>query len=575
MKKKWVAFLLGTAAIGYMPSLARAEDLAQSSLAGSSRFSISAVAQSLQQSSQDSKTVNSVDDLEKLQFPSQLPVLSEQPLVSESRISAMDQVTSVTQLSDVQPTDWAFQALQSLVERHGVIASYPDSKFRGNRALTRYEFAAGLNGDLDHFNKLIAAGTTDLVTENDLVTFQKLQEEFAAELATLRNRVDALEARTGILEAQQFSPTAILGGEVIFSLANAWGGGPPGTGESSPVFTNLTRLQLLSSLSGKDRLRMELVAGNFAGLGFANPGVLNTNTALLSYQADTANQIQLSMLEYRFPVFSDRLVLTFRPVGFSLSSVLTANSPYFDSGRGALSRFGEASPLFKIGNLDAGVGFDWLVNDSVRIQYAYGARDASSPSLDRGLFSSNSQAMGLQVLFLPSNNVLAGLTAVYGYSGDGRLNTFTGSAIADASGFISQPANIYGLGGSLQWRITPGVVLGGWGAVIGTYADNTDAGAVSTTFLASLGFPDPFGRRGDLVAFLFGQPPKVLGVEGFGASLGGLIDSTDSYHFEAFYRLTVNNNISISPGFFLVTNPGNIAGNNTIIVGAIRTTFRF
>ena len=35
------------------------------------------------------------------------------------------QVTSVSQLSDVQPTDWAFQALQSLVERYGCIAGYP------------------------------------------------------------------------------------------------------------------------------------------------------------------------------------------------------------------------------------------------------------------------------------------------------------------------------------------------------------------------------------------------------------------------------------------------------------------
>lgn len=53
----------------------------------------------------------------------------------------MLQVTSVSQLSDVQPTDWAFQALQSLVERYGCIAGYPNKTFRGNRALTRYEFA--------------------------------------------------------------------------------------------------------------------------------------------------------------------------------------------------------------------------------------------------------------------------------------------------------------------------------------------------------------------------------------------------------------------------------------------------
>ncbi len=62
---------------------------------------------------------------------------------------ALAQVTSVNQLSDVKPTDWAFQALQSLIQRYGCIAGYPDGTYRGNRALTRYEFAAGLNACLD------------------------------------------------------------------------------------------------------------------------------------------------------------------------------------------------------------------------------------------------------------------------------------------------------------------------------------------------------------------------------------------------------------------------------------------
>lgn len=74
--------------------------------------------------------------------------------------NAIAQVTSVSQLSDVQPTDWAFQALQSLVERYGCIAGYPNGTFRGNRALTRYEFAAGLNACLDRVNELIATVTS-------------------------------------------------------------------------------------------------------------------------------------------------------------------------------------------------------------------------------------------------------------------------------------------------------------------------------------------------------------------------------------------------------------------------------
>ena len=89
-------------------------------------------------------------------------------------------VTSVSQLSDVRPTDWAFTALQSLVERYGCIAGYPDRTFRGNQATSRYEFAAGLNACLDKINEIISAGLADKVSKEDLATLQKLQEEFAA-----------------------------------------------------------------------------------------------------------------------------------------------------------------------------------------------------------------------------------------------------------------------------------------------------------------------------------------------------------------------------------------------------------
>ena len=130
---------------------------------------------------------------------------SQEPAAKDT----MAQVTSVSQLSDVQPTDWAFQALQSLVERYGCIAGYPDGTYRGNRALTRYEFAAGLNACLDRVNELIATATSDLVSKEDLATLQRLQEEFATELASLRGRVDSLEVATAELEANQFSTMLI------------------------------------------------------------------------------------------------------------------------------------------------------------------------------------------------------------------------------------------------------------------------------------------------------------------------------------------------------------------------------
>ncbi|PHM05958.1 hypothetical protein CK516_37130, partial [Nostoc sp. 'Peltigera malacea cyanobiont' DB3992] len=168
--------------------------------------------------------------------------------------NSLSQVTSVSQFSDVQPTDWAFQALQSLVERYGCIAGYPDSTYRGNRALTRYEFAAGLNACLNRVNELIATATTGLVSKQDLTTLQRLQEEFSAELSTLRGRVDAVEARSAELEANQFSTTTKLVGEAIFAVTDNFGNND----NNNTVFQDRVRLDLQTSFTGKDTLHTRL-----------------------------------------------------------------------------------------------------------------------------------------------------------------------------------------------------------------------------------------------------------------------------------------------------------------------------
>jgi hypothetical protein len=90
----------------------------------------------------------------------------------------MSQVTNVSQLRDVSPGDWAYEALRSLVERYGCIAGYPDGTFRGNRATSRYEFAAGLNACLQQIERLITSGTQGLATRQDLETLQRLVQEF-------------------------------------------------------------------------------------------------------------------------------------------------------------------------------------------------------------------------------------------------------------------------------------------------------------------------------------------------------------------------------------------------------------
>lgn len=498
--------------------------------------------------------------------------LNEEDSPENATSETMERVNSVSQLSDVQPTDWAFVALQNLVERYGCIVGYPDSTYRGNRAISRYEFAAGLNACLNRINELISTNQlTNYITKDDLATLDKLQAEYQTELATIRGRLDLIEARVSSLEAQQFltKTTTIFGGEVIFAMTGAAGGDPPGKGENNVVFNQLTRLGLVSTFTGKDRLRLELSTGNFSERGFSSFEGFNTDMTLLSYQGGLANKIQLDKLEYRFAAFGDRIVFTIRPVGFSLSSILTANSPYFDAGRGAISRFAEASPLFKIGNLDAGVGFDWLVSDTVRLQFAYGTGNSNIPSKGGGVFGSNRSALGVQLLAKPAANVLTGLAYINAYSSDGRLDTFTGSFNADTSGLLNEPAQIHGISGTLQWRITPKITFATWGGLVFSNSLTSDASATTTTYLLSLGLSDPFGREGDLLAFLIGQPPKLVNGEGVQE------DEATSLHLETFYRFRITDNLSISPGFFIVTKPEHNPDNNAILIGTIRTTFRF
>ena len=163
--------------------------------------------------------------------------------------------------------------MQSLVERYGCIAGYPDSTFRGKQATSRYEFAAGLNACLDKINEIISAGLADKVSKEDLATLQKLQEEFAAELATLRGRVDALDAKTAKLEAQQFSTTTKLYGQAIFGLQGRFGNSAQIGGSLVPKTpdpaTNVTfgqqvQLSLVTQFSDRSLLLTGLQVGNLS-----------------------------------------------------------------------------------------------------------------------------------------------------------------------------------------------------------------------------------------------------------------------------------------------------------------------
>merc|ERR1711939_439837 len=200
-----------------------------------------------------------------------------------------EQVTSVTQFSDVYPTDWAYQALSNLVEQYGCVAGYPNGTFRGNRAMTRYEAAALLNACLDRITEV----TDEL---------RRLMKEFETELAILRGRVDGLEARVGELEATQFSTTTKLKGSThwVFGAAQYHGNGSDAEAATNggTSFSYDLRLALETSFTGKDSLVTRLRSGNMNNIyGGAGVGLFGQE-----YGVDTGNAVFIDRLFYSFPV---------------------------------------------------------------------------------------------------------------------------------------------------------------------------------------------------------------------------------------------------------------------------------
>ncbi|NBP55958.1 S-layer homology domain-containing protein [bacterium] len=98
---------------------------------------------------------------------------------------AMAQVTSVSQLRDVQPTEWSYQAVSNLVSRYGCVAGYPNGTFRPGQPATRAELAALTNACLDRI--------TEFYTAADAQTAAALRSEFSRELGATNARVSALE----------------------------------------------------------------------------------------------------------------------------------------------------------------------------------------------------------------------------------------------------------------------------------------------------------------------------------------------------------------------------------------------
>jgi hypothetical protein len=496
----------------------------------------------------------------------------------------MSQVTSVAQLSDVKPTDWAFQALQSLVERHGCIAGYPDRQFKGDRAMTRYEFAAGLNACMERVQQLLAGDNLNAASQADRASLNKLQTEFATELATLRGRVDRLDTQVGRLESQQFSPTTRLYGQTILGLQGTnktqvdffpRDGVLERQAQAPTSFGYNTQLSLASSFRGDDLLLVGLQTGNVR----SNAPNLSTNMGRLSYESEANSQLLLSDLSYRFRLGQNFGVLA-GPIGVNPESTFRGINPLEGNGEGALSQFGQRNPILNVGNTNGGVGFDWQIADRLSLQAVYSAALAAQPG--SGLFEGG-HTIGAQLSIAPTNTIDIGLNYLASRSPDGVIGAGVGDSqvlspfTPTATGFNTQA-----IGATLAWRVTPRVTIGTWGGWTRSRAIAVEGTVETTNWMAFSAFPDLFAA-GNLGGIMVGQPPKItrstlptgLNFPSFSTDGAAGGQPNSSLQLEAFYRAKLNSRISVTPGLLMIFNPNHNKANETIVQGILRATYQF
>jgi hypothetical protein len=187
-------------------------------------------------------------------------------LVAASFVApAMAQVTSITQLRDIQPTEWSYQAISNLITTYGCVAGYPDRTFRPGQPATRAELAALTNACLDSI--------TQFYTEADARSAAALRAEFSREIAVTNTRVSALEVRN---EVKDKGIGTYLGASVTLNRQGVNGGGKD-FNDTVAGASVVGRVPVASVLGGEVSLRpyVNFSAGPDSNIGSAI-GVLGT-----------------------------------------------------------------------------------------------------------------------------------------------------------------------------------------------------------------------------------------------------------------------------------------------------------
>jgi hypothetical protein len=462
-------------------------------------------------------------------------------MAAVNQYTSSEQVTSVTQFSDVQPTDWAYQALSNLVERYGCVAGYPNGTFRGGRAMTRWEAAALLNACLDR--------VTEVTDE-----LKKLLAEFGAELAVLKGRVDGLEAQVSELEATQFSTTTKLRGEANFVIGGVDDYQTKTGDVTHTAFNYDLRLNLDTSFTGQDLLKTRLRSANFSSNPFGSSSSIFKLDKADNTSGENGNNVVIDRLYYQFPAFNNKATLT---AGAAVRNTEIAWMP--SAYKSGILDFFAVAGTPGVYNKATGAGFGAQYGKKGLIAGVnYVAQNGADSST--GVFDETGALNTLAQIGYRGTNWGAAFGYRYGTEGT-RVRTYNGLNGASGTLVPGQTSNGYALNAYWQPQkssVIPSISAGyGWNTVSGTPSAATD----SQSWFAGLQWEDVF-VGGNSAGVAIGQAPTGEDLE-------------KATMLEFFYKYQVSDNISVTPAIFYASDNQRLTDNSSNWGGVIQTTFKF
>ena len=421
------------------------------------------------------------------------------------------------------------------------------------------------------FQKLLVAGTAlslvaPVASQADTVNLEEMNSyvrseksnsrldnktfvnEVNEEIASLKGRLDGLEAKQNNLEAGSFSETTTLDGKAVFALAAADHNGNYANNSEALQMQYVYQMNLNTSFTGDDNLYVRLKTCNASGYT-----VTEEQGGYLVSSNGNGDELKVDKIWYTFPV-GERNTFWIGPeienyyMHATTPSIYSPTLKQFTLG-GNASAYGAST--------NSGLGWAYKADNGFAVSSNVVSKQTNDATV--GFLTNEAQtSWATQVGYTqPQYSVSAMVNMKYNGWEDYYFSTTNGRN-------RDTGLNSTNIGLRAWWRpqetgtATPSISVGYDTSEI----DDAAAGAGSTDmFFVGLNWADMF-LADDKIGLAFGQPQTNEN------------DTVDPFSYEAYYQYSVNDATTLRTTVFGNSDRDGTSGNDNNGV-VLETTFKF